>query len=168
MFHRLLICVSILFFVAACGDGGASSNTPKDNTPVQPTPPKKKQLVRQTPRVYDVQLKTGEGDDNPSVVTWTAKVPTGGWTMKTEAVLVEETFGKLAARIYIIIEQPNPEEVVTQAEETLKGEVKDKRKIERLEFSTKVYARGIDDPERASYGVMKAIKYPTDLDNSLN
>lgn len=157
-----VLSVLLLLTLAACGDGGGSgaTDTGVDKKPAAPPAPKK-ELVRVKP-VYDVTLKTGEGEADPSVVTWTAKVPTSGWKMTTESVLVEETTGKMAARVWVILEQPGPDEQVTAKEETLTGEATDKRKIERVEFSAKVAVRGIDDPKRAYYVVEKMIKYPFD------
>jgi hypothetical protein len=147
-----------LLFLCSCGDG--EKPTPPTGNPYTPTAPKG-QFVRAHP-AYDVQLATGEGDANPSVVTWTAKVPTTGWKMTTINVLIETTNNKWAARIEVIIEQPGPDEAVTAGEQTLIGEYKDKHKIERVELSSRVVVRGVDDVKRAMLSVVKTFKYPYD------
>lgn len=157
MINRTLVVASLVLLLCGCGDGGKPTVTATDKTPAPPAPaPAKKTLVRVTP-VYDATLVTGEGEANPSVVTWSAKVPTSGWKMTTESVLVEDSFGKTSARVWVVLEQPGPDENVDAGEQTLTGEHKDPKKIDLVEFSAKVAVRGVDDPKRTLYRVEKKI-----------
>lgn len=60
-----------------------------------------------------------EREGEAYVVVWTATVPTGGWSMTAESVLVEEVMGKRTARVYSVLEAPAPDEMVSQAVESL-------------------------------------------------
>jgi hypothetical protein len=110
---------------------------------------------------YAIAIEESTSDPKQYTVTWSAKVPTGGWTMKTDNVLVEEYMGKMAARIYVTLEQPNPSDTVTQAVETVTGKHEAGTvKIERVEFSVRRHVRGIKYDSPALYSVVKSIKYP--------
>lgn len=101
---------------------------------------------------YDYKIEpTGE----KSTVTWTAKVPTGGWTMTTDQVLVEETMGSVWARIYVTIEAPNPSEMVTHGFQTLTGKHDADKKVDKVELSVRRKTQGDDPGLKPMYAVVK-------------
>lgn len=71
--------------------------------------------------MYTLELVPDASNPPHMIVKWSAKVNTGGWSLKTESVLVEESMQKRIARVYAILESPGPEEIVTQSIETLSG-----------------------------------------------
>ncbi len=90
-------------------NAGSSLTNPLDLQPTQPRPE------------FTLAIeKSADGPPQYSVV-WTARVNTGGWKMTTESVLVEDMMGKMTARVYVVVHEPQPGDIVTQAQETLTG-----------------------------------------------
>lgn len=93
-----------------------------------------------------------------NTVTWSAVVNTGGWTMTTDQVLVEDSMGKTSARIYITLEQPGPDEITTQALETLEDKHTADRKLDSAELSVRRKIRNQDTTGAALYSIVKTAK----------
>ena len=149
-FARLtLICVS--FGILGCNDAPPPSPVA---APAQPAPP-----APQIPDVkpeYTLEISSTDSTPKTYTVTWTARVNTGGWTMKTDQVLVEDSMGATAARIYAILEQPGPDTIVTQAVETLTAKHEaGERKIDKAELSIKRMVRGANTDFPALYSIVK-------------
>lgn len=68
---------------------------------------------------YKVWIEKSADDPPKYTVIWSATVNSGGWKLTQESVLVEDRLGKMEARIYAVVHEPQPDEVVTEAEETL-------------------------------------------------
>ncbi len=110
---------------------------------------------------YAVAIEESKTDPKQYAVTWSARVNTGGWAMKTDSVLVEEYNGMMACRIWVTLEQPNPSATVTQGFETVAGKHDaGTTKIERVEFSVRRNVQGVKYDFPATYSVVKSIKYP--------
>ena len=130
--------------------------TPAPSTPQTPAAPEWQRAPEPT---YDAAIEVISEDPPRYAATWSATVNTGGWTMTTESVLVEApSFGEgKIARIYVILEEPGPGEVVTQAEETLTGRHEADEPITQIEFSVKRTVRGDTSPWAPMYNVVKKI-----------
>jgi hypothetical protein len=93
--------------------------------------------------VYTLDIVASEGSPKQYKVKWTAQVNTGGWTLKTERVLIEEDLRKQVARVYAILEKPAAGEMTTQAVEIVTGEHDaGEQLIERAELHIKQVTRG--------------------------
>jgi hypothetical protein len=110
---------------------------------------------------YAVAIEQSSASPKTWAVTYSAKVNTGGWTLKPDSVLVEEHNGMMACRIYATLEQPSPSSVVTQAFETITNKY-DAGTVEigRVEFSVRRKTAGMESPYQPMYSVVKSIKYP--------
>lgn len=87
-------------------------------------------------------------------VEWSVRVNTGGWTMKTDHVLVEEINQKSTAQIFLILEQPGDDEMVTQAFETLSAR-HDAPNLQAAELLVKRVIRGDDSTSASTYAIVK-------------
>jgi len=91
------------------------------------------------------------GEPARYTVKWTARVNTGGWTMETDVARVENSMDKNEARIYVILTQPDPNDMVTQAFETLEGSFDaGETEVHKAELSVKHRAAN-DDPSFMRY-----------------
>jgi hypothetical protein len=152
--------------VVGCDDKPAAPTTsPKDNAPAMapapaPAPSAMTEKNMFQPK-YSVAIEESNTDPKQYTVTWSARVNTGGWTMTTDKVLIEEHMGAMAARIYVTLEQPSPSDTVTQAFETITGKHDSgTTRIQRVEFSVRRTTRGAKYDSQPGYGVVKSIKYP--------
>ncbi len=102
---------------------------------------------------YDTKIENVNGK---SIVSWTAKVPTGGWTMTTDsAPLVEERNTLWWVRVYVTLQAPDPKEMVAQGFQTLTGKFEADRKINRVEFSVRRTVKGDTSDLKPGYVVVK-------------
>lgn len=148
-----LVPVLALF---ACEKEPASSPSATPQAPAQPDPG----WQRAPDPAYDAAIEVISEDPPKYAATWSATVNTGGWTMTTESVLVEGASNKLdstVARVYVILEEPGPGEVVTQAQETLTGSHETNQPIDQIEFSVKRTVRGDTSPWAPMYTVVKQV-----------
>lgn len=154
-----------LSVVTACAALSLLGCDPSDSTTVTnnrsttspaPTPP---QAPAAPKPIVEAELEYGtriETKDGKSTVYWTAKVPTGGYTMTTDQPpLVEERNTLWWARVYVTIEAPNPKDTVAQAFETLSGKFEADRKIDRVEFSVRRKVKGVESPWAPLYQIVK-------------
>jgi hypothetical protein len=142
----LLLCIML----TGCGDDSpeqpAAATAPPAPAP-QPLPAPDVKLE------YTLEFST---DAKSNSVTWTARVPTGGWKLTTDKVLVEDDLGKTSARIWAILEQPAPDEMTTQAFETLTGTHNaGATKLDKAELSIKRIVRGQKYDTPALYAIVK-------------
>lgn len=147
-------------FVSACDEKpepAASVPTPSEPIVVAPEPAPEVKIE------YDTKIETADGK---STVYWTAKVPTGGWTMTTDqAPLVEESGTLWWVRVWVTLEAPDPKDMVTQGFETLTGKYEADRKIDRVEFSVRRKVKGVKYDFAPLYGVVKrGVDWVTDED----
>lgn len=147
------ICAALL---AGCGEEQVA------DTPAPPATPAAKPAAAPAAQPefkpeYGLEI-IATGTPKKYSVKWTAKVNTGGYKLKTDSVLVEDMMGKQTARIYSILEQPGPDEMVTQAAETVEAtyDAGDKL-IEAAELSIKRETRGAKTDFPALYVVVKKI-----------
>lgn len=112
------------------------------------------------PKLIDVQYglevtpPAAEGQDGTA--TWSIIVPTGGWKMTTDSVLVEDWRNAPAVRVYVTLEQPGAGEMVTQALETLTDK-KSGKDVTKAEFSVRQKIRGVESPWAPMYKVVKTV-----------
>lgn len=147
----------LLAFALGCDEQSATPTAappaPASGSPAAAPPPV---AVAKADPEYALEVVTKESSPPQYEVTWSAKVPTGGWKMTTENVLVEESMTKMGARVYVILEEPAPGEVVTQAEETLTGRHDaGATKVDHAELSVKRRVRGTDPSAIGYYVVVK-------------
>jgi hypothetical protein len=55
------------------------------------------------------------------IIRWSALVNTGGWRMTKNEVAFDDVDGAVIAVVFVTLEQPGPDEMTTQALETLTG-----------------------------------------------
>jgi hypothetical protein len=124
-------------------------------TSAQPAAPEMPQLKMN----YAIEVVSNDAGD--SIVRWSAPVPTGGWRLITDSVLVEDAMGdKKVARVWATLEQPNPSEMVTQAFTTVTGEHNaGKTKIDKTELSIRRTTRGVKSDFAPTYAVVKSAGY---------
>jgi hypothetical protein len=122
---RLCFALSVVLTLTAavsCDEQPSSGPVAADPaTPAASAPPANAPRPAAPDPEYTLAVSDSEADPKTYKVTWSAKVNTGGWKMTTEQVLVEESMRKVTARVYVILEEPGPDEMVTQAQETLIG-----------------------------------------------
>lgn len=157
------LILAIIGCLAMCGVGCDSKPAEPVAAPAAPAEAPKAPVAEVPAYKPEYALAIEQSTTTPKTyaVTYSAKVNTGGWTLKTDKVLVEEYNGMMAARIYATLEQPNPSTTVTQAMETL-TEKYDAGTVEigRVEFSVRRHVNGITYTSPALYSVVKNIKYP--------
>ncbi len=102
---------------------------------------------------YDTKIETvGE----KSTVYWTAKVPTGGWTMTLDQKpLVEERNTLWWVRVSATLEAPASGDMVTQGFQTLTGKFEADKKINRVEFSVRRKVKGEKYDFQPMYSIVK-------------
>lgn len=154
---RPFVCV-VLTGMSGCGERGAEPAAPAPaskpaaaapNLDLQPTYPEPE---------YTLAIEKSESDPPQYSVVWTATVNTGGWKLTTESVLVEDSMGKTAARVWIVVHEPQPGDVVTQAVTTLTGRHDaGTTKIEKAELSAKHTVRDSKPTYPQLYSVVKEI-----------
>jgi hypothetical protein len=142
--------------LAGCGEEQAARTAAPPATPPAPPPAAPAEQPELKPE-YGLEI-IATGAPKMYSVKWTAKVNSGGYKLKTESVLVEDMMGKQTARIYSILEQPGPGEMVTQAIETVEAtyDAGDKL-IEAVELSIKRETRGVKREFPALYSIVKKI-----------
>jgi hypothetical protein len=149
-----MLSIACSVFVFAGCDESESTSTRKDappSAPAAPEPPKNDAAKAEL--TYDTRIETS---GEKSTVYWTAKVPTGGWTMTTDQKpSVEERNTLWWVRVWVTIEAPNPNDMVTQAFETLEGKFEADRKINRVEFSVRRKVKGQESQWAPLYSVVK-------------
>jgi hypothetical protein len=152
---RVLSILSVLvLLMAAVSCDDEPSSRPAATGPAKPAAP----AAAERPAAPDPEyaLAVSKSDPKACKVTWSAKVNTGGWKMTTEQVLVEESMRKVTARVYVILEEPGPDEMVTQAEETLTGtHDAGTTKVDAAELSVKRTRRGGQPAFMPLYVVVK-------------
>lgn len=153
--------LSLLLLHAGCDETPTSPPVPSTAAPVAAATPAPSAAMPEYKPEYTLAIEESTATPKTYTVTWSAKVNTGGWTMKTDRVLIEELNGANAARVWVILEQPGPSDMTTQAIETLTGKHDaGTTKIERAEFSVKRVVRGASTEFPSMYAVVKTIKYP--------
>jgi hypothetical protein len=154
LFRHGLILV-LLAGLAGCEEPAQSPEPPPQATP-DAKPAAKGPSVEELQQIrpdYSIEIVTKESDPPQYEVVWTAKVPTGGWTMTTDSALVEDSMGKTSARIYVTLEQPGPDEMTTQAQETVTGRHDaGTTKVDKAELHVRRHIRGIKYDTPALYG----------------
>lgn len=151
------ICLIACLFagVLGCNNEGAptSAATPAATPAVVPEATPK---VAEVKPEYTLDIKVSDTNPKKYKVVWTATVNTGGWTMKTEQATVEDSMRKLTARVYVILERPNPKDMVTQALETLTGEYDaGETAVDNAELSVKQTTRGVKHDTPELYAIVK-------------
>lgn len=152
----LIFCLPILF-AAGCEDKSAPATKPAAPAPsaaapkapnldLQPTHPKPE---------YTLEVVPSPSDPNRSIVKWTAKVDSAGWSFKTESVLEEENNGAMWARAYVIISEPQPGDTIEKAPQTITGTYETKQKIDKAELSMKHVVRDAKPTWAPMYVVVK-------------
>jgi len=148
--RSFIVLASIVLAVSVIGCDEQSNQT--STTAPAPIPDAPAPTVDPEDRVepeYTLKL-TNSGPE------WTATVNTGGWTMKTDSSKVEKINDRETARIYITIEAPSPDDMVTQAFQKLTGETSmSDTKIESAELWVKRLVRGQTPETEASYVLVK-------------
>lgn len=149
--------IALALTLTACEKEPAASPAPA--TPEAPAAPAP-EWQRAPEPTYDAAIEVISEDPPKYAATWSCAVNTGGWTMTVESVLVEGASNKLdstIARVYIILEEPGPGEVVTQAQETLTGRHETDQPIDQIELSVKRTVRGDTSPWAPMYNVVKNV-----------
>lgn len=93
-----------LIYIALVLMGCEPASSPTQATDSTPVPA--------APRKFESKLIVVV-DSSESYVDWNITVPTGGWEMKIERT--ESDPQTRAAKIYVSLRKPNPEDMVTQA-----------------------------------------------------
>jgi hypothetical protein len=152
--HRVkLILPIVALLILGCDQSSTTPVTsdPATQPPATDLPPAPK--ASEVKVEYDTRIETiGE----KSTVHWSARVPTGGWTMTLDQPpLVEERNALVWARVYVTIEAPGTDEIVTQAFETLEGRHEANRKVDRVELSARRKVRGQASDFAPAYVVVR-------------
>lgn len=93
---------------------------------------------------YDVTLEVMESQPPQYAAAWGVRVNTGGWRLIQDEVTREEGLVK----VYVTLEKPGPDEIVTQAFETLEGRFDSGIEvIERIELYVNSTVRGGEQRE---------------------
>ena len=148
----LLACALVTASTPGCGDDPAAP--PAASSPEPPAVADAPVTPAYQP-VYTIEIKPSAADPKKSTVTWTAHVNTGGWTLTTDRVLVEDSMGTTVARVYAILESPGPNDIVAQAFQTLTGTHDADRKVDSAELSIKRTAKGVDTGFAPLYSIVK-------------
>jgi hypothetical protein len=79
--------------------------------------------------------------------------------MRTDRVVLGTSSEEPGARVFVVLEAPGPDELVTQAVETLKGshELTNVR-VRDVELLCKVYPRGTELEKKAAFVVVKRVE----------
>lgn len=150
-----VLAMLVAMLLGGCGEEPAPAPAPVPQSSV-PAPPAAPKQITLSPQDYGLEIKASETDPKKYTVVWTARVPTGGWKLTTDSVLVEDSMGKTAARIWATLEQPGPDEMVTQAVETLSAtHDAGTTKIDQAELSIRQHIRGVKYDTPALYGIVK-------------
>jgi hypothetical protein len=127
-------------------NAGSSLTNPLDLQPTHPRPE------------FTLAIEKSASEPPQSSVVWTARVNTGGWKMTTESVLVEDMMGKMTARVYVMVHEPQPGDIVTQAQETLTGRHDaGTTEIQQAELSAKHTVRDSKPTNPQLYSVEKLV-----------
>lgn len=144
---------ALLAILSAVGCDNSSSSAPAAPT-VKSEP---QYRVPAIPKLdYAVKVKTSATTPKTYAAVWSITVPTSGWKLATDSVLVEESMGVTSARVWATLEQPHPSEPVTQTPETLTGEHDaGEQQVDKVELSIRVMPRGFKLLAPPLYEVVK-------------
>ena len=154
----LLACALVANLVVGCGEGdtaAAPAPAPPAAVSPEPIPAADAPVTPVYQPVYTLEIKPSAADPNKSTVTWSAYVNTGGWTLTTDKVLVEDSMGATVARVYAILQSPGPDDMVAQAFQTLTGTHDADRKVDKAELSIKRTSKGDDTGFTPVYSIVK-------------
>lgn len=152
MKSSVLLCGILLGCLAVACDKEPAASTPAPAA--APNAPPAPQFKPE----YSLTISTSDAEPKQYTVVWSAQVNTGGWKLTTDRVLVEDSMGKTQARVYAILEEPGPGEMVTQATETLTGtHDAGTTRIDSAELSIKRTRRGGEPSFMPVYAVVKRI-----------
>lgn len=136
--------------LAGCGEDSAKVAAPA----VVPAKPPTKEFTDAKLLEFGMQITPSQDATPKYIVSWTAKVPTGGWKLVKETVQVEEKHRELRmASVYVTLIEPGPGDVVTQAQATLTdshdcGELP----VNGAELFVRRQMNGVTSEFAASYG----------------
>jgi hypothetical protein len=151
MNRTALLLSGVTIFVAGCDDTTSQPAPPAVAAPAAEAP---KPKVPEYKPEYTVEVKTNAAGHK--IVVWTAKVNTGGWKLITDSVLVETPMDKMQARVWSTLEQPGPDEMVTQGFETVTAEYDaGDKNVEEAELSIRRMVRGVKSPWAPLYEIVK-------------
>jgi hypothetical protein len=152
MKSSILLCGILLGCLAVACD-----KEPTPSTPAPAAAPNAPPAPQFKPE-YSLTISTSDAEPKQYTVVWSAQVNTGGWKLTTDRVLVEDSMGKTQARVYAILEEPGPGEMVTQATEKLTGtHDAGTTRIDSAELSIKRTRRGGEPSFMPVYAVVKRI-----------
>lgn len=152
-----LVLASLVFALVAGCDNDAAPTAPAAPQPAAAAAPKP--VAPEYKPEFTVEVKKNEAGH--AIVTWTAKVNTGGWKLITDSVLVETPISKLQARVYSTLEAPGPDEMVTQGFTTVTAEYDaGDKNVEETELSIRQTVRGVKSQWAPLYSVMKRFPQP--------
>jgi hypothetical protein len=137
---------------------GCDNSEPTTAAPAVPVaaPAPAVDMTPATPVELEYTTRIEPNGPDKSTIIWTARVPTGGWSMTTDSVLIEDDMGKMWARVWVTIESPDPNATVTQAFETLTGMHEADKPVEKTEFSVRRMIKGEIPPFAPLYAIVKS------------
>ena len=152
LFTLLLLATGVV----GCGDD--SEKTPPPAT--IPAPPQAARAEAEKPRVepvYALEITPSKDTPKKYIVSWSAKVPTGGWKLIKETVQVEEKHRELRmASVYATLEEPGPNEIVTEAEQTVTDQHDaGTEEVNGAELWVRRRVKGVESPWKPLYAQVK-------------
>lgn len=91
---------------------------------------------------YKLEVGSDPNDAAKTVLSWTVRVNTGGWSMRTDHVEVDSSGGSPLARVYVVLEGPRGDEPVGQAFHTHEGSQTLDANVARAELWIRRTTRG--------------------------
>ena len=156
MKHLELVVLCLTLTACSIDDPTASADDHEHTYTEQPTSNDEEMMIAPPPGyqpAYTLMVEVMESQPEQYSVSWSAEVNTGGWIMRTDRVEISDN----TAMVYIELEQPAPDEIVTQALETLRGRYEaGMQVIANAELYVRRIVRGETGPKRAFQHVKSA------------
>jgi hypothetical protein len=157
MRKTLFSVLCVLMSAVGCKDDAETGPPAAAETPAPPAAVQKTEKPRVEPE-YTIEIKA-EGTPAKQIVSWGAKVPTGGWKLITDSVQVEDRHRELRmATVYATLEEPGDADVTTQAEETVTGRHDaGEQKVDGAELLVRRRVRGVKSDYAPLYANVKRV-----------
>lgn len=161
MRKTLFFIVCLLMSVIGCKDDSEATAPAGAEAAGEASAPAAAVRQAEKPRVepeYTIAINP-EGTPAKYIVSWGAKVPTGGWTFTTDSVQVEERHRELRmASVYVTLEEPGAGDVATQAEATVTGQHDaGELKVDGAQLHVRRRVRGVKSEFAELYGNVKNV-----------
>ena len=161
------LLISASWGIHGCEPANPPAPSPSDSTEqaVNPAPPAER--APETPSTpspdtgyqpeYSLSVDAESSGHVHPIIRWSALVNTGGWTMTKDEVVFDEVDGATIARVHVTLEQPGPDEMTTQALETLTGmHDAGHRRVDHAELLIKRVQRGVTPEQEPEYTVVES------------